>query len=47
MSMLECSVCHLLADGRALRRCGDCGRPLCDDCAERNHGLCEDCASRE
>ena len=47
MSMMECCMCHKLADARALRRCGDCGRAICDECAERNQGLCDDCAAAE
>ena len=47
MSMMECCMCHKLADARALRRCGDCGRAICDECAERNQGLCDECAAAE
>lgn len=45
--MNECSMCGKLGDARAMRLCGLCGQPLCDDCAERNSGLCDDCAQNE
>ena len=47
MAMMECSDCFRLADSRCFQRCVNCGAPLCDDCASRNHGLCEDCADCE
>ena len=43
MSMMECSCCHRRADARSFRPCGDCGAPLCDDCANEHEGLCPDC----
>ncbi|HIQ82699.1 MAG TPA: hypothetical protein IAA52_06300 [Candidatus Pullichristensenella stercorigallinarum] len=45
MSMMECAMCHRVADARSLRGCPVCGAMLCDDCAEREQGLCPDCAA--
>lgn len=47
MSLMECCMCHKLADARALHRCSDCGRALCDDCLQRNQGRCDDCAQMD
>lgn len=47
MAMMECKNCHRLADARCFRLCGDCGAPLCDDCANEHEGLCRDCEGRD
>ena len=47
MSMMECTMCHKLADARSLHGCTSCGAMLCDDCSERDLGLCADCAAAD
>ena len=47
MAMMECRSCHRIADSRGFQRCGDCGAPLCDDCANESDNRCPDCGARD
>ncbi|HIS92704.1 MAG TPA: hypothetical protein IAA84_06755 [Candidatus Alectryocaccomicrobium excrementavium] len=43
MAMVECAVCGRMTQSRSARSCGDCGAPLCEDCARENQGFCAQC----